>query len=248
MRTDGVRFLIANQVAWAPGLETPQQWLAWAQSPHAIAATGEPAVRAMAPLLRRRAGQLGKMALEVAYACLGAARNVPIVFCSRHGEVVRAIDLLTSLARGEALSPTAFGMAVHNASAALFSIARTDQANQLALAAGAASVEAAVIEACGLLADGAPQVLLLVADSPLPPLFAPFDDEHGQAHAFAWLLQAGSGQGGEISLAWRPRAAHDSVSKGAMPASLAALRFVLGEAAVHEHAANRQCWRWSRHA
>ncbi len=248
MCAEGVRFSIANQVAWAPGLETPQQWQAWTHTPFPIAASGEPGVRQMAPLLRRRAGQLGKMALEVAYACLGEARNIPIVFCSRHGEVVRAIDLLSSLALGEPLSPTAFGMAVHNASAALFSIARADQANQLALAAGAASVEAAVIEACGLLADGAPQVLLLAADSPLPELFAPFDDEHGQAHAFAWLLQAGSGQGGDISLAWRPRAAHDTISNSAMPASLAALRFVLGEAAVYEHVANRQCWRWSRHA
>ena len=248
MCAEGVRFSIANQVAWAPGLATPQQWQAWTQTPFPIAATGEPGVRQMAPLLRRRAGQLGKMALEVAYACLGEARNIPIVFCSRHGEVVRAIDLLSSLAHGEPLSPTAFGMAVHNASAALFSIARADQANQLALAAGAASVEAAVIEACGLLADGAPQVLLLAADSPLPEPFARFDDEDGQAHAFAWLLQAGSGQGGDISLAWRARAAGDTVNDSAMPASLAALRFVLGKAAAYEHVANRQCWRWSRHA
>lgn len=202
----------------------------------------------MSPLLRRRAGQLGKMALEVAYACLDQARHIPIVFCSRHGEVARAVDLLSSLAHGEPLSPTAFGMAVHNASAGLFSIARADQASQLALAAGSASVEAAVIEACALLADGAPQVLLLAADSPLPPPFAPFDDDHGQPHAFAWLLQAGTGRSGEISLAWRPRMPGDAASDAAMPASLAALRFVLGEAARHEHAANRQCWRWSRHA
>ena len=248
MRTEGVRFLIARQAAWAPGLETPQQWQAWAHSPAPIPAAGEPAVRQMAPLLRRRAGQLGKMALEVAYACLGEARHIPIVFCSRHGEVARAVDLLSSLAQGEALSPTAFGMAVHNASAGLFSIARVDQANQLALAAGSASVEAAVIEACALLADGASQVLLLAADSPLPQPFAPFDDEHGQPHAFAWLLQAGAGQDDEIALAWRPRTAHDAPHGTAMPASLAALRFVLGQAAQHEHAANRQCWRWSRHA
>lgn len=248
MYAEGVRFSIARQAAWAPGLETPQQWQAWVQSPFSIAANGEPAVRQMAPLLRRRAGQLGKMALEVAYACLGEARDVPIVFCSRHGEVVRAVELLSCLAHGEALSPTAFGMAVHNASAALFSIARADQANQLALAAGAASVEAAVIEACGLLADGAQQVLLLAADSPLPAVFLPFDDEHGQAHAFAWLLQAGSGEGGEISLAWRARTAGDAAAGAAMPASLATLRFVLDQAATHEHAANRQCWRWSRHA
>jgi hypothetical protein len=61
-----------------------------------------------------------------------------------------------------------FGLAVHNASAGLFSIARADRANHIALAAGPATIEHAVIEACGLLADGAPMVLLVACDAPLP--------------------------------------------------------------------------------
>ena len=253
MRTDGVRFSIVRHAEWAPGLETPQQWHAWAQSalPVApIAAAGEPGVRAMAPMLRRRAGQLGKMALEVAYACLGEQRDVPLVFCSRHGEVARAVELLSALAHGEPLSPTAFGMAVHNASAGLFSIARADTANQLALAAGAASVEAAVIEACGLLADGAAQVLLVLAECPLPVPFEAIEDCHEQPHAFAWLLQAEDSPGTAFSLTWRARGSGDALAEvaGAMPGSLAVLRFMLGEACAFEHAANRQTWCWSRHA
>ena len=253
MRTDGVRFSIVRHAAWAPGLETPQQWHAWAQSalPVApIAAAGEPGVRAMAPMQRRRAGQLGKMALEVAYACLGEQRDVPLVFCSRHGEVARAVELLSALAHGEPLSPTAFGMAVHNASAGLFSIARADMANQLAVAAGAASLAAAVIEACGLLADGAAQVLLVLAECPLPVPFEAFEDCHEQPHAFAWLLQAEESPGTAFSLTWRARGSGDALAPaaGAMPGSLAVLRFMLGEAGSFEHAANRQTWCWSRHA
>lgn len=253
MRTDGVRFSIVRHAAWAPGLETPQQWQAWAHSamPVApIAATGEPGVRAMAPMLRRRAGQLGKMALEVAYDCLGEQRDIPLVFCSRHGEVARAVELLSALVRGEPLSPTAFGMAVHNASAGLFSIARADTANQLAVAAGAASLEAAVLEACSLLADGASQVLLVLAECPLPGPFEAFEDCREQPHAFAWLLQADALPNTGFGLTWRARDsdAVASVSADAMPGSLAVLRFMLGEASTFEHAANRQAWRWSRHA
>ena len=129
MRASGLSFSIIAHAAWAPGLITPAQWAAWAQSPTRIGAGVEPALRAMPAMLRRRAGFLGKMALEVAYACLDGRTDIPTVFCSRHGEVARAVDLLGELAKGEALSPTAFGLAVHNASAGLFSVARADRAN-----------------------------------------------------------------------------------------------------------------------
>ena len=82
---------------------------------------------------------------------------MPTVFCSRHGEVSRSVDLLMDLAKAEPLSPTSFGLSVHNATAGLFSIARSDHTNSIALAAGQSSVEHAVIEACGLLADGEPR-------------------------------------------------------------------------------------------
>jgi hypothetical protein len=102
--------------------------------------------------------------------------------------VGRAVDLLDDLARGEPLSPTGFGLAVHNASAGLFSIARADRANHVALAAGAATLEHAVIEACGLLADGADMVLLVACDAPLPDVLAGFEDCDEQPYAFAWAM------------------------------------------------------------
>lgn len=251
MRTQVVRFSVVSHAAWAPGLTTADLWRLWAAAPYPIVAGAEPGVKAMPAMLRRRAGLLGKMALEVAYACLGGRGDVPTVFCSRHGEVGRALELLSDLARGEALSPTAFGMAVHNASAGLFTIARADRANHIALAAGAATVEHAVIEACGLLADGAPAVLLVSCDCALPELMAPYADADEQPHAWAWLMTAAgnadadAGTGADrMALSWSA----DDGQSAATPGSLDVLAFQLGGARAMERVAARRRWRWSRDA
>nr|WP_176647783.1 beta-ketoacyl synthase chain length factor [Duganella sp. SG902] len=243
MRTQGVSFSISSQAYWAPGLNTPEQWAAWARAPRTIVAGEEPGVKAMPAMLRRRAGFLGKMALEVAYQCLDGRGDIPTVFCSRHGDVARAVELLSDLARGEALSPTAFGMAVHNAIPGLFTIARGDRANHIALASGAATVEHAVIEACGLLADGAPAVLLIACDCPLPEVFAPFEDCEEQPFAWAWLVTAGGGEA--LSLSW---SASDEAPAGDMPGGLQVAAFHLGGVRSMERCDGRLRWRWSREA
>lgn len=251
MATRGVNFSIINQAAWAPGLATPQAWRDWAARPAAISRAGqaEPGVAPMPAMLRRRAGFLGKMALEVAYQCLGERRGVPSVFVSRHGDAERVVGLLGELARGEPLSPTGFGMAVHNAHAGLFSIARADQAQHIALAAGAASVEHAVIEACGLLADGAPMVLLVVSDCALPAPLEQFEDCDEQPHAWAWLMAAAGAD--PISLSWSA-AGEAEAEPEREPAGLAILRFQLDLQLDRERRlerlAERRRWCWARGA
>ena len=236
----GVSFSIVRHAAWAPSLATPEAWLDWSRAPFLPGTEGEPGVKAMPPMLRRRAAQLGKMALEVAYECLGDVSGVPIVYCSRHGEVGRSVELLDAMARGEALSPTAFGMSVHNANPGLFTIARKEQANHIALAAGPSSLEHAVIEACGLLADGAPQVLLVMADTALPPLYSHFEDCEEQAFAFAWLLQPGA----QLSLGWQVGA---DAPRESMPGALQVLRFFLSDEQQLVRLADQRQWQWQRH-
>lgn len=249
MRTHGVTFSIVSHAAWAPGLTTPEAWAQWARAPHRIVPGEEPGVKAMPAMLRRRAGFLGKMALEVAYRCLDGrgdgSAGIPTVFCSRHGEVSRALELLSDLARGEALSPTAFSMSVHNATAGLLTIARGDRANHIALAAGAATIEHAVIEACGLLADGAAQVLLVASDCQLPDLFLPFQEYEEQPHAWAWLMTAAAGDGGAIALRW---SASDQAPASGMPGGLEVAAFHLGGASRMERCDGRMRWSWSRDA
>ncbi|HEY0062573.1 MAG TPA: beta-ketoacyl synthase chain length factor [Telluria sp.] len=241
----GLKFSIAAHSAWAPGITTPQEWDRWTETPTRIGAGPDPAVLAMPAMLRRRAGFLGKMALEVAYDCLAGRTDVPTVFCSRHGEVSRAVELLGALARGEALSPTAFGLAVHNASAGLLSIARVDRANHIALAAGQATIEHGVVEACALLADGAPAVLLVAYDAPLPDVLSQFEDCDEQPFAWAWLMTAPDQD--VISLALAPAAAPVvAAPPGLRPPGLDVLHFQRSGAASYEHVTGAQRWRWSR--
>ncbi|MFZ6870856.1 beta-ketoacyl synthase chain length factor [Undibacterium sp. Di27W] len=219
-------------------------WKDWAISPFALTGEAEPGVAAMPAMLRRRAGFLGKMALEVAYQCLDGRSDIPTVFCSRHGEVARAVDLLTELMQDATVSPTGFGLAVHNASAGLFSIARKDRANHIALAGGKSTIEHAVIEACGLLADGAPMVMLVAYDHPLPEVFAAFQDCDEQAYAFAWLMVPA--RENAIHLEW-DEAGEAEVNPGGMSGGLEVLRFQLREQRQMQRVAGKRRWLWSRH-
>jgi len=194
-------------------------------------------------MLRRRAGFLGKMALQVAYECLGDLQDIPTVFCSRHGDVARALELLTNVVLLEPMSPTNFALAVHNANAGLFSIARQDRAVQCALAAGQSTIEHAVIEACSLLADGAKQVLLVVYETSLPAMYERYLDCAEQPHAWAWLMEPASEQ--IMQLNWSV-AEPVGLDSSAMPASLAVWQFYLNQEPHYERVAERRRWCWTR--
>ena len=240
----GVSFSVASDAAWAPRMDTKEAWLAWANGEHVVEGRGEPPVQAMQPMLRRRAGFLGKMALEVAYQCLGKNIDVPTVFCSRHGDASRSVDLLLDLAKAAPLSPTSFGLSVHNAIGGLFSIARGDHAGHTALAAGRSSIEHAVIEACGLLQEGEPAVLLVVYDCPLPPVYAAFQDCDEQPFAWAWLMQPPAGEA--VSLTWADAGEYNSTVER-LPAGLDVLRFYLRKDRLLERVCDGRKWIWTRH-
>ncbi len=209
-------------------------------------------------MLRRRTSAVGKLALETAYAALSgehapavAVDDIPTVFASRHGECARSVELLQSLAAATPLSPAAFSLSVHNANAGLLSIARGMRGNSMAISAGQSTVEHAVIEACGLLADGAPYVLLVVADASLPELYAPYSDCREHACGWSWLMQAADEHTSRpgLSLQWDD-ATPPSTPDIDQPAGAAAvLRFFLDSRcnAMVRHADGRR-WHWMRHA
>ena len=245
MSFSGVSFSVESYAAWAPTVETKEAWLGWANANDAIRGDVAAPVQAMPPMLRRRAGFLGKMALEVAYGCLGQRVDVPIVFSSRHGEASRSVDLLLDLAKGVPLSPTSFGLSVHNATGGLFSIARSDHASNSALAGGKSTIEHAVIEACGLLAEGEPAVLLVAYDCPLPIPYSAFQDCDEQPFAWAWLMRPPADE--VVSLTWSDALQHSAPSFERLPAGLEVLRFYLRKDPALERICDTRRWLWSRH-
>lgn len=246
MSFEGFYFSVASFAAWAPQVETSDAWLAWAYGDQLITGESTPSVRPMPPMLRRRAGFLSKMALEAAYQCLGSKTNVPTVFSSRHGEAPRSADLLLDLARGVPLSPTSFSLSVHNATGGLFSIARGDRAANIALAGGTSTVEHAVIEACGLMAEGEPAVLLVVYDCPLPSLYSNYEDCYEQPYAWSWLIHPPAEE--VFSLSWDVGLHESPLPAKRWPAGLEVLRFYLRKDSALERVCNQRRWLWSRHA
>jgi hypothetical protein len=168
--------------AWAPGLPDKEAWRAWAAGGAGLRDDGSsPAVEAMAPALRRRAGRNDRLGLETAWRLAPQGAPVVSVFGSRHGQVARSAVLLEALAQGTPLSPMDFSLSVHNACAGLFSIARQDRSASSAVAAGGEELASAMLEAAGLLAEGAESVLLSVHDELPPALY----DAH-------WLREEGT--------------------------------------------------------
>lgn len=236
-------FRVRRWAAWAPGLQTQEAWSTWLAAPGwpLPAGEGQAPLAEVPAMTRRRIDPQGRAALQVAWWAQGDTPTGPVVFASRWGEIARSVALLRQLSQGEPLSPTAFSLSVHNASSAVYSIARGDTANYTAVSAGPASAAAGICEAVGLLADGAPQVLVVSVEAELPEPYQAFERHPGPLRAWAVLLEA-AGQG----LRLRPTGAGAGAALAAddLPPDLATLRFLVGDAGQWRQAG----WLWSRHA
>jgi hypothetical protein len=244
-----MEFGIRAWAACAPEIESPEAWRAWSLAPWLPVGDTLAPVTAMAPMVRRRVQVLGRAALHPAYAAQPGVDGIPAIFASRHGDTALALQMLGAIARGEPVSPTSFSLAVHNAIGALYSIDRVDRANLQALAAGRDTVEAALVEACGLLADGADEVLLVHYETLLPPPYAVFADE--PQCLFGWAWRVGRPVPGEtryrLETGDAPGPRTQERGHATLPHGLEVLRFMLAGARELTHAGERSAWRWTRH-
>jgi hypothetical protein len=197
---------VRSWAAWSPGRADRDAWVRWCRAPEELLCEGAPDVGFLPPMLRRRCGPLARVMLSAACGCgtPDELAHVSTVFASRHGNVNESIELMHRLAGREALSPTRFSHTVHNAQAALFSIAVGNRHGSSSLGAGAETFACGWLEALAFL-ERAPErpVLLVVGDVPLDPLFAPLVEEPRGIYAAAFLLErAGAAPG--VSLRVQP--------------------------------------------
>ena len=241
-------FNIVEWAAYAPGLHDQAAWLAWSAESYLPKGDEIPALSEMPAMQRRRLERVGRTALQVAYWCQSAeAADIPLVFASRHGDIQRTYQMLEALAKNEGLSPTHFGLSIHNAIAAQYSIARGLTQNYLAVAAGKSTAEAAVIEALGLLHDGAGEVMIVMYDGLLPASYQTFQDENCAEYAWAWRLKKVGSGAPSFSLDILKSDEHQLEIKSDLPHGLDVMRFMLSnEASLHFNDGTRH-WRWQRH-
>jgi hypothetical protein len=240
-----ISFNIDAWAAWAPGLDTQDAWRAWAASPVLPTGDARPDLPEMAPMARRRVERLGRIALQAAYRAVEDAHH-PLIFASRHGDVVRSTAMLRELAIEGTVSPASFSLSVHNAIGALFSIVRGDTARLSAVSAGVHTAEHALVEACGLLHEGAEKVIVVMYDEPPPAVHDAYQDE--PAASYAWALRLTRAGNATHTLSCEAPQAGESASPWAhLPRGLQAWRYLLSNDGQWRAAGSQHDWVWRRH-
>ena len=181
-----MNFRIEQLRAWSPGLDTDEAWQAWAYHPTRLPDNNEqPTCDFLPPMQRRRLSRLARMTMHVAWPLCGEGEQLPFVFASRHGETPRTFTLLGEVAMGQPLSPTQFGLSVHNAIAGQWSILRGQHGESVAIAGEADTFEHSMVEAAALLSDGAPAVLVVIAEEKPPAAYDGWIDDVPFSYAVA---------------------------------------------------------------
>lgn len=143
-------------------------------------------------MLRRRLTPLGRSIFSLALPLVDAYGNLPIVFASRHGESSKTLQLLDEIAQNEPVSPTAFSLSVHNASAGVLAIHTDNHQSINAIAAGREDLYPAMIEALGMSHAFHSPVLCLFGDSPLPDAYRPLFADDCTGYSFAMVVEPGA--------------------------------------------------------
>ncbi|MCW0207076.1 MAG: beta-ketoacyl synthase chain length factor [Achromobacter sp.] len=241
-----LKFSIAQWQGWAPGIDSPDGWLDWAEHPFCpFGDKSVPRLDFLPALQRRRLSPLARGVFECAWPLAEGRPGMPLVYASRHGETTRNFGLLESLAADEPLSPTAFGLSVHNAIAAQWSIIRRETAESVALSVEDDGLEHAIIEAAMLFGHGHEDVLVVLTEEVPPAPYAPWTQDVPCSYAVALHLRPGS----EWTLTMDPQQTDPALdAPQAWPNPLNLLRHLLLRTNAWRHANRARQWIWTRTA
>lgn len=137
---------------------------------------------------RRRMGKLERIAVRCMLSVLTSGAVSNLIFCSRFGNIETLSALLRSIAAREPVSPMAFSGSVHNAAPGLAGQIRKERIAHTALAGGAETLQAGLVEAyASLVCDGG-EVVVTFADLPLGDVYSEWETEAGGGVGLALAL------------------------------------------------------------
>ena len=153
-----------------------------------------PDVSVIPPMLRRRLNFLGKACAAQVLRVVSDNQQVPLVYCSRHGDIERTLSVLEELAEDKLVSPMQFSLAVHNAICGVLSIQLGNRSAVSALVSDNGGVVPVLLEAMGLLAENrADSILCLISDLPLPEVYRDENTPPDFSYAVSFVLSKSEG-------------------------------------------------------
>ncbi|MGV6989169.1 beta-ketoacyl synthase chain length factor [Testudinibacter sp. P80/BLE/0925] len=224
-------------------LTQQEDWLDWAKGkPLSFFDEKTLDLSFLAPMQRRRLSDLPRLVFMAAWEIM-QDKQCPVVYVSRDGEFSRSFALLKELGGGEQLSPTSFGLSVHNSIVGQWSMIRKDTSEMTALSAREDGLETALLEAYLLLQSGHREVLIIIADEPLKEE-NPINDGYLEkfAYAAAFLVTTGN----EICLSLTRKNKNQTAHNIEYSTNLENLKNIILANANWQHNLKYQdrCWSW----
>lgn len=168
---------------WAPRRASLQAYMQGAHDP----SVEDAPCAWVPPRLLRGSSRLTRMFGEAAAQAVTAAgrdpKTIATVYTSSYGEIETMVLLLDTIFRGDGqLSPMRFKNSVHNAGSGLGSIGQGNTAFSTALAAGARSFEAGMLEAIALVNERGGDAVVSCADDVIPAPLSQAELRSAPAH------------------------------------------------------------------
>lgn len=192
-----MNFAIKKCVAWGDGKTNAEDWCIFATDKIVQTKTLTlPELKQMPAMQRRRLSPFAKLTLHCALeASASFEQTVPSVFSSRHGDLHKTSKLIADVASKEALSPTHFGLSVHNAVGGLFSIYTGNKAPLSAVSAGEDSFFMGLVDAVSkLYAYDYDCILYVYSDLAVPELYQKYVQQRPDNLAVGLLIEKSTSQ------------------------------------------------------
>lgn len=178
--------------AWCGNLRTNQQWQQWATDNFSYQNEDDlPPLKEIPAMQRRRLSRFAKLTMQCVLDVLSDEDcDLPCVFSSRHGDLHKTSKLIEDVANKNDLSPTHFGLSVHNAVAGLYSIFSSNKQPMTATSAGEDSLLMALVDGYAKLeSQQLDKILVVYTDEVVPDKYSQYVADVEKTMSVALILK-----------------------------------------------------------
>jgi hypothetical protein len=240
-----MKIYIEKCTAWCGNLRTSQDWRQWAQGKTPYLDEDDlPALKQVPAMQRRRLSRFAKLTMQCVLDVIADEKDdLSCVFSSRHGDLHKTSKLIEDVAEKNDLSPTHFGLSVHNAVAGLYSIFSNNKQPMTAISAGEDSFFMALVDGYAKLeSQKLDKILVVYTDEVIPSKYREYVSDVEKTISIALILQREENKSG-LTINLNPQSKND-VDTVFQPLSF--LFFLNGKDTETEINSTRYQWKLSK--
>jgi hypothetical protein len=231
--------------AWCGNLRTNQHWQQWALGNIPYQNEDDlPALKEIPAMQRRRLSRFAKLTMQCVLDVISdETADLPCIFSSRHGDLHKTSKLIEDVAQKSDLSPTHFGLSVHNAVAGLYSIFANNKQPMTATSAGEDSFLMALVDGYAKLkSQNLDKILIVYTDEVVPEKYRQYVSDNEKTMSIALILKRKTSEDG-LTINFQPQ---KNNKKSTLFQPLEFLSFFYGQDTDIEIDSTRYQWQLSK--